>query len=282
MALDAFTVCDRNYLVIVDYYSDFWEVDELPSISSFSIISICKRHIARYGIPDEVISDNAAQFTGEKFAAFANSSEFSHYTSSPYYSRSNGKAESAVKIAEQLLTKCTKQKEDTWKAILDWRNTPNDALGTSPAQRMMSRRTQTMIPTGETLIRPRVEKGITKAMMNKRLRSKQYYDRVSRTLPELHNEQPVRVRVWGKKWSLGKVIRKGAPRSYLVEMNGQQYRRNRTFMRPTKETPYLDGLCDDVPMPASHDNIDNQVQPQAPALRRSTRIHRRPDRLMYY
>ena len=152
---------------------------------------------------------------------------------------------------------------------MDWRNTPNDAFGTSPAQRMMSRRTQTMIPTAETLLRSRVEKGITKAMMNKRLRSKQYYDRVSRILPELHNEQPVTVQVWGKKWSLGKAIRKVAPRSYLVEVNGQQYRRNRTFIRPTKETPYLNGLCDDEPMPASRDNIDNQVQPQAPAPRRS-------------
>ena len=60
---------------------------------------------------------------------------------------------------------------------------------------MMSRRTQTMIPTAETALRPRVEKGITKAMMNKRLRSRLYYDRVSRNLPELHNEQPVRMRV---------------------------------------------------------------------------------------
>ena len=73
VALDVFTVCDRNYLVIVDYYSDFWEVDELPSISLFSNISICKRHFARYGIPDEVISDNAEQFTGEELAAFAKS-----------------------------------------------------------------------------------------------------------------------------------------------------------------------------------------------------------------
>ena len=157
---------------------------------------------------------------------------------------------------------------------MDWRNTPNDALGTSPAQRMMSRRMQTMIPSAETLLRPRIEEGIIKAMMNKRLRSKQYYDRVNRTLRELHNEQPVRKRVWGKKWSLGKVIRKVAPRSYLVEVNGQHYRRNQTFIRQTKETPYLDGLCDDVPMPASHNNIDYQGQSQAPALRRTTRICR--------
>ena len=47
-----------------------WEVDELPSTSSFNIISISKRHFARYGIRDEVISDNAAQITSEEFAAF--------------------------------------------------------------------------------------------------------------------------------------------------------------------------------------------------------------------
>ena len=128
-----FTLYNHDYFVIVDFFSGYWELDELNSATSANIICICKRHFARYGIPDELISDIAAVFTGSEFATFAKTWEFRPTTSSPYYSRSNGKAENAVKIAKRLLTKCMSQKEDPWKAILDWRNTPNERLGNKPS-----------------------------------------------------------------------------------------------------------------------------------------------------
>ena len=31
MAIDVFTVLGRDFLVTVDFYSDFWELDELTS-----------------------------------------------------------------------------------------------------------------------------------------------------------------------------------------------------------------------------------------------------------
>ena len=156
VAVDVFTLYNCDYFVIVDFFSDYWELDELNSATSADIIRIYKRHFARYAIPDELVSDNAAVFTGSEFATFSRTWEFRHTTSSLYYIRSNGKVESAVKIAKRLLTKCASQKEDPWKAILDWRNTPNERLGTSPAQRLMSRRTQTMLPAEKTLLKPKI------------------------------------------------------------------------------------------------------------------------------
>ena len=107
-----FTLYNRDYFVIVDFFSDYWELDELNSATSANIIRICKRHFALYGIPDELISDNAAVFTSFEFATFARTWEFCHTTSSPYYIWSNDKAESPVKIAKRLLTKCISQKKD--------------------------------------------------------------------------------------------------------------------------------------------------------------------------
>jgi len=103
VAVDVFTLCDHSYLVIVYFYSDFWDIDELNSANSSQIITACKRHFARYGIPNQLISDNAAVFIGSDFTSFAKAWEFTHITSSPYYSRANGKVEGAVKIAKQLL-----------------------------------------------------------------------------------------------------------------------------------------------------------------------------------
>ena len=62
--------------------------------------------------------------------------------SAPYHSRSNGKAEAAVKIAKRLL----KRSQDPYLALLEWRNTPTVDLDTSPCQRLMGRRTRSVVP----------------------------------------------------------------------------------------------------------------------------------------
>ena len=71
VAVDKFTLFNRDYFVIVDFFSDCWELDELNSATFANIIRICKRHFARCGIPDELICDNAAVFISSEFATFA-------------------------------------------------------------------------------------------------------------------------------------------------------------------------------------------------------------------
>ena len=103
VGVDLFSLNNRDYLITVDYYSNFWEVDNLSSTESISVIRKLKAHFARYGIPDVVMSDNGPQFSSERFAKFAETREFQHDTSSPGHSQSNGKAESAVKTAKKLM-----------------------------------------------------------------------------------------------------------------------------------------------------------------------------------
>jgi hypothetical protein len=56
--LRTFEIKGRNYLIAVDYYSNFIEVDYLPTMTSSQMIGILKKHFARYGIPSIVMSDN--------------------------------------------------------------------------------------------------------------------------------------------------------------------------------------------------------------------------------
>ena len=139
----------KQYLVTVDYYSDFWELDYLPDTSSATLIEHTKAHFARYGIPDKVISDNGPQFRSQEYATFVKAWVFTHITSSPYHSRTNGKAEGAVKIAKSLLRK---DDSDPFLAILNWRNIPTESSEYSPSQKLHSRRTRTLLPTTETLL----------------------------------------------------------------------------------------------------------------------------------
>ena len=95
------SIVNREFLITVDYYSRYWEVDELGKTSSKSVIHKLKRHFARYGIPSIVISDNGPQFYCEEFGNFAREWDFEHRTSFP---KSNGMVELAVKSAKKIIS----------------------------------------------------------------------------------------------------------------------------------------------------------------------------------
>ena len=141
-------------MVTVDYMSNFWEVDRLDSLTSQSIIQKLKPHFARYGIPDTVMSDNGPQFVSGEFSRFSQNWGFDHVTSSPGYPQSNGKVDNAVKTTKRLMAKARQSGGDPWLAFLEFRNTPSQGFATSPAQRLMNRRTKTLLPMSESLLVP--------------------------------------------------------------------------------------------------------------------------------
>ena len=62
VAQDLFTLVGKSYLITVDYYGDFWELDAVADTSSETIIVYTKAHFAQYGISEKVITDNEPQF----------------------------------------------------------------------------------------------------------------------------------------------------------------------------------------------------------------------------
>ena len=131
---DLFTLSDENYLVTVDYYSNYFDLDFLSGTTAESVIDATKRHFARHGIAD-MVTDNGPQYSSAHFSKFAREWEFQHTTSSPLHSQSNGKAESAVKIANNLVKKAKRGNKDLQMSLLEWRNTP-DSNGLSPVEKI--------------------------------------------------------------------------------------------------------------------------------------------------
>ena len=82
---DLFEFNGVHYLLSVDYYSKWIEVAKLDDITSSNIICHLKSQFARYGIPDELISDNGPQYACSAFNDFSRSYGFVHTTSSPLY-----------------------------------------------------------------------------------------------------------------------------------------------------------------------------------------------------
>ena len=137
-----------------------------------------------------MISDNGPQFRSQEYATFVKAWGFTHITSSPYHSRSNGKAEAAVKIAKSLLHK---DDNDPFLAILNWRNTPTESSEYSPSQKLHSRRTWTLLPTTETLLYPAVARNVEDEIKQRRQTAKFWYDKAAKFLPELQIGQGVRM-----------------------------------------------------------------------------------------
>ena len=100
----------------VDYYSDYFELYLMQVATTESVIKATKSHFARHGITD-MITDNGPQYSSDQFAASTPEWEFHHTTSSPLHSQSNGKAESAVKIAKNLVKKAKRENSDLQMAL---------------------------------------------------------------------------------------------------------------------------------------------------------------------
>ena len=89
VAVDLFTLDKTEYIIIVDDYSNFFDLRALSDTRASSVITSLKSQFARHGIPNIVRSDNGSQFSSSDFKTFAGEWDFEHITSSPYHARSN-------------------------------------------------------------------------------------------------------------------------------------------------------------------------------------------------
>lgn len=240
VGVDLFSLDGREYMITVDYFSNFWEIDKLERPTARAVIQKLKAHFARYGSPNQVTSDNGPQFTSHEFQQFAQQWEFDHTTISPGNSKANGQAESAVKSAKKMLTKTKESKEDPYLAVLDLRNTPGEGMNDSPAQRLMNRRTRTLLPTTSNLLKPKGAESEQKRLQQKKDKVTNKYNMRAKDLRPLDEGDMVRIKPFtlGKSaWEKGTVTKVLDDRSYLVETDNGTYRRNRVHLRQTKESP---------------------------------------------
>lgn len=73
---------------MVDYYSKFFEISHLLNSRNKTVINHIKPNLARYGIPEIMVSDNGPEFSSYEFEEFAKYYGFKHTTTSPIYPQS--------------------------------------------------------------------------------------------------------------------------------------------------------------------------------------------------
>lgn len=129
VATDIFHFRQKDYLLLVEYRSQYPEVSLLQSSSTSTVIERMKCCFARHGIPETLLSDNGPPYASAEFERFAKNYWFQHVTASPRYPQANGEAERMVKTVKALLTKA----DDPHLALLAYRAAPGQT-GKSPAE----------------------------------------------------------------------------------------------------------------------------------------------------
>ena len=273
-------------LVVCDYYSNFFEVARLNTVTTRSVVREFLPMFARFGLPDVLVTDNGPQFASAEFAVFVRKKGITHLTSSPHYAQSNGKSENAVKTLKLIFAKAKQSGESEYMALLDWRNTPSEGMGTSPAQRLMGRRCKTLLPTAGTLLKPRYDTNAdTRALAGRKRRQSFYYNQHAHPLPPINEGATVRMRLPGEKtWTPGTHTEQVDSRSYRVKVGGTVYRRNRRQLVCAGEQPHDETSRDDAPSSLSDGNPETHPLPVvpdvSPGLRRSVR-ERKPTNFVH-
>lgn len=235
------------YLITVDHYSDYFDIDELTSLTTAAIVKACKRNFARFGKPQFVSTDNGTQFLSDEFRQFAQAWGFQHTVSAPYHQQANGKAESAVKIAKLLVKKAYDSKQDFWELLLQWRNTPNK-MNSSPVQRLFNRRTRFGVPMADEKYLPKIEEGVKEKIKKNHQEAKYYYDKKAKVLPPLEVGMPVyvKLRPTDKEWKPATVVDPVSDRSTVVAIGDHQFRRDNTLIKPAAPVPAVPAKMESV------------------------------------
>lgn len=252
---DTFHFNGMRYLLVIDYFSKYFEMIQLTNATSEVIVDNLKSIFSRLGIPDIVMSDNGPEYSSHTFKTFAQTWNFKHITSSPLYPQSNGQAERTVQIAKNILKKSLFENTDYKLAYLEYLNTPISNTIASPAELLHNRKLRSVIPYTPKMLTPKLQKDVRPKILDRQAKQKLYYDKGSRDLQILKVGQKVKVKVSGK-WVNATVIAIVGIRSYSVQLDkGGILVRNRRHLiidcpsRPESLDPHYPSY-DDITTPS--------------------------------
>ena len=211
-----------NFLVIVDSHSKWMEVFLMSPTTSTRIMTALRSVFARFGLPEELVSDNGPQFTSTEFRTFLQRNGIRHTLVPPYHPASNGAAERCVQSLKSMLLKCVldtsltidiEHRLSNW--LLRYRNTTHATTGRTPAELFLQRNPRTQF----SLLCPDLAQDV-QAQQHKQ---KFYHDRARVKERHFMVREPVSKKNHGggnEKWIPGLITAMKGPTSYLVRVMG--------------------------------------------------------------
>ena len=198
-------------LVVVDAFSKWIEAVTMRTTTARRTVEELRKVFARYGLPLQIVSDNGTQFTAEEFATFVKMNGIRHIRTAPFHPQSNGAAEKAVQKVKNGLRANQNEsgtvEQRLARFLMAHRSTPLETTKKSPAELLYGRQLRTRMD----LIRP-----------DGRGRERQQENQVEEHRGRHHvfqDGQDVWARSYaGAKWKRGKILTRGGPVSYEVDV----------------------------------------------------------------
>ena len=273
VGMDIMELNNKNYLVVVDFFSHYPEVRLIPQKRGEDVVMALKSIFAVHGVPATVITDNMP-FNSATMTGFAKDWGFTIITSSPHYHQSNGMAERYVQTIKQFLKKAAHSGEDLYEALLAYRQAPLTGLTFSPAEMLFNRCLRGPLPCTSAELAPSIPSAFA-ALTDRQNRQKAVHDRSARALEPLKEGSEVLMRINKQAdWSPGQVInRHKQPRSYVVDNGTSLVQRNRVHLKPVKAVPEIDLTEPDDPT-----NTDTSPTQQAETEAHTSRVVNTPRR----
>ena len=251
--MDIFHVGHVTYLACADRLTGWLILYHLkPGHATTSkLMSICRQLFQMYGTPEEISTDGGQPFTSTAFQEFLQTWGVKHRRSSVAYPQSNGRAELAVKTAKRIVngntdTQGSLDNDKAARAILQYRNTPIQGIGLSPAQLLLHRRLRDSIPSQSFLYKPYPE-WIAAAQRRELILQKRNAKLVERYNRHTHNLCPLQAgdnvtiqNPLNRRWNTtGKIISALPERQYKIRVDGSGRitLRNRRFLKKCNLKP---------------------------------------------
>ena len=97
---------------------------------------------ARWGLPEQLISDNGPQFVSEEFAEFSRTNGIKNIRVAPYHPSSNGAAKRFVQTFKKAMKTMAREGDQIKRLanfLLSYRKTPQTTTMEAPAMLLMKR-----------------------------------------------------------------------------------------------------------------------------------------------
>ena len=116
----------KMFLVVVDSFSKWIEVEVVGSTNAESTTAVLRKMFATHGIPRVLVSDNGPGFASDEFNVFLKRNGVKHLYSAPYHPSSNSQAERTVRTFKESLKSMKEGNIDTklCRFLFTYRITP--------------------------------------------------------------------------------------------------------------------------------------------------------------
>jgi len=201
--------------------------------TSAATIRELRKIFARFGLPEQLVSDNGPQLVSAEFTQFLKNNGVKHIKSAPYHPSTNGIAERFVQSFKRamLMNESLPMDQRLANFLLQYRTTVHATTNATPCMLLMNRQLRTRLD----LLRPNIEVQVA----NKQADQKVAHDHHSRDRQFMVGQRVMVCNLReGPSWIPGTIVGRNGPLSYVVQVKGEQvWKRHIEHLREVGDTP---------------------------------------------